>query len=124
MCGDAPMQLYGDSAMTPEDKIFPMLNRTPQLWAGDFFFRLIATRNEQRPGFLHLAGGYDDVEVAELPQRNITIEDGSQHWTLIRNCPDLVSIEQIQHLNKLRAKEKIVLGICLKPFPKRAYCVF
>src|SRR4029453_12004984 len=116
MCGDAPMQLYGNSAIAPEDKIFPMLNRTPQLSAGDFFFWFITTRNEQAPRFLHLAGGHDDVEIAELPQRNITIECGSQHWTLIRNCPDLVSIEQIQHLNKLRAKKKTVLGICLKSF--------
>src|SRR5262249_45347898 len=81
------------------------------------------TGNEQRPGYLHLVRGHDDVEIAELTQRNITIESRSQNWTLIRDYPHLLSIEQIQYLNELGAKEKIVLGICLKPFPERGHCV-
>src|SRR5262249_2404329 len=101
-----------------EDKVFSLLNLASQLSAGNFFFRLITTRNEQSPRFFHLAGRHDDVEITELPQRNITIKDCGKDWPFIGNCRTLMLLEQIQYLESSADRKRLRCCICMKSLPE------
>ena len=79
----------------------------PLLFGGSLVQQAVARRKQQILGGLYVPLANQDVQITELPQRDVTEGRRSQNRPFPRNCSNADLLQRVKQLYQLPRKKKV-----------------
>jgi hypothetical protein len=123
--GDSPLKLDGAfSIVAPKGVLVLGSKESRFLCVSQSVSRLVSYGSQHFLGFRNIVPMNQNVEVIELPKREVTIDRSGQSWTFVGDSRYHMRFEFVQDSEQFSAKEKVAQAVGTKVLSKASQSIF